>query len=322
MTRIVVSDIGGTHARFALADVADGHVARVYDEATYAVADHADISCAWRRFAKEHGGTLPRAAAFSVAAAIRPGAFKLTNNPWVIDTDNLNTQLNLDDHLLINDFVAVGHAVAQSPPSDFIHLSGPDVPLPQEGTVSIIGPGTGLGVAHLWHDKDAYRVQATEGGHIDFASLDPVEDAILADLRVKHGRVSAERVVSGPGIVAIYTTLARIDGVEAQSSSDREIWASAIAGTDPVAVKAAEQFCRSLGSVAGDITLAQGGTAVVIAGGLGLRLRDVITRSGFAERFCHKGRYGAMLAAMPVKLITCAEPGLLGAAAAYAQRIA
>ncbi|MFN7030131.1 MAG: glucokinase, partial [Sphingopyxis sp.] len=162
--------------------------------------------------------------------------------------------------------------------------------------------------------------QATEGGHVDFAPLDSIEDAILARLRKRHRRVSVERIVSGPGIVDIYETLASIEGRPIAPLDDRTIWGRAIGGEDALAAAAADRFCLSLGSVAGDLALAQGASGVVIAGGLGLRIRDQLVRSGFPERFVAKGRFENFMAAIPVKLITHPQPGLFGAAAAFARQ--
>jgi glucokinase len=164
-----------------------------------------------------------------------------------------------------------------------------------------------------------YHVIPTEGGHIDFAPLDRIEDMILERLRASHTRVSAERVVSGPGIVPIYETLAAIEGRTVPARDDKAIWSLALDGGDSLAHAALDRFCLSLGAVAGDLALAQGAAAVVIAGGLGLRLKDRLVQSGFAQRFAAKGRFAAMMAAMPVKLITHPQPGLFGAAAAFAQ---
>jgi glucokinase len=234
----------------------------------------------------------------------------------------IGERLGVDRHLLINDFEAVGHAVAAADAAAFSHFCGPDSDLPATGTISIIGPGTGLGVAYVWREGPHYRVQATEGGHIDFAPLDSIEDAILARLRQRHRRVSAERIVSGPGIVAIYEALAGIEGRAITPLDDRTIWTRAMAGEDSLAAAAADRFCLSLGSVAGDLALAQGASGVVIAGGLGQRIRDTLLRSGFPERFRAKGRFEAYMSAIPVKLITLEQPGLFGAAAAFAQRFA
>ncbi|MBS0475060.1 MAG: glucokinase, partial [Proteobacteria bacterium] len=219
-----------------------------------------------------------------------------------------------------NDFGAVGHAVARAGADNFIHLAGPDVGLPAAGTISIVGPGTGLGVANVWRDGTGdYRVQATEGGHIDFAPLDNIEDAILARLRQRYRRVSAERVVSGPGLVDIYEALAAMEGRAIQHVDDRTLWGLGTSGEDSLAAAAVDRFCLALGSFAGDIALAQGASAVVIAGGLGLRIKDTLLRSGFANRFIAKGRFEALMAALPVRLITHPQPGLFGAAAAFAK---
>jgi glucokinase len=159
----------------------------------------------------------------------------------------------------------------------------------------------------------------TEGGHIDFAPLDALEDAMVKRLRKAYTRVSAERIVSGPGIVAIYETLADIEHRSITRLDDKAIWTAALQGEDSLAVTAVDRFCMSLGSVASDLALAHGANGVVIAGGLGLRLKEHFTRSGFAERFAAKGRFQNRMSAIPVKLITHPQPGLFGAAAAYAQ---
>lgn len=319
MTGIVALDIGGTHARFARADVQGGRVVALGDAVTLKTAEHASLKTAWEHYARLSDGAIPRAVSIAIAGPVTGEVIRFTNNPWMIRRSELAAQLGIDRFTLINDFGAVGHAVAQAGAEHFAWLCGPDSPLPESGTISIVGPGTGLGVAHLWRCGDDYRVQSTEGGHIDFAPLDPLEDRLLSRLRNKYRRVSVERVVSGPGIVDIYETLALIEGRAVQQLDDRAIWQNGTGGSDSLAAAAVERFCLSLGSVAGDITLAQGGSAVVIAGGLGQRIKDTLVRSGFAERFRAKGRFEALMAAMPVKLITHSEPGLLGAAAAFAR---
>jgi glucokinase len=189
--------------------------------------------------------------------------------------------------------------------------------LPVDGTISVLGPGTGLGVSQVGRTGAAYHVVATEGGHADFAPLDAIEDEMLNQLRKRYRRVSVERIVAGPGLVDIYQTLARIEGRAVQQLDDKALWALGMTGADSLATAAIDRFCLSLGSVAGDIALTQGASAVVIAGGLGLRIKDILLTSGFAERFRAKGRFEAMMARMPVKLITHPQPGLFGAAAAF-----
>jgi glucokinase len=257
--------------------------------------------------------------AIAVAGPVGGEVIRFTNNPWIIRPALIPEKLGASRYTVVNDFGAVGHAVARAGEEHFVHLTGPESALPASGTLSIVGPGTGLGVAHVWRDgQGGYRVQPTEGGHIDFAPLDSIEDAILARLRQRYRRVSVERVVSGPGLVDIYEALAVMEGRAIQPAEDKALWQLGLSGEDSLAAAAVDRFCLSLGAVAGDIALAQGASGVVIAGGLGLRIRATLLRSGFAERFRAKGRFSELMAALPVKLITHPQPGLYGAAAAFA----
>jgi len=317
--QVVAVDIGGTHARFAIAEVEDGHVVSLGEVCTQKTAEHASLQTAWQAFEAQAAGPLPRAAALSVASPITGDVIRLTNNPWVIRPSLIPERLNAETYTIINDFGAVGHAVAQLPDADFVHLCGPDVPLPTKGITTVCGPGTGLGVAQVLKADGGYHVLSTEGGHMDYAPLDGIEDTILRRLRKTFTRVSAERVVAGPGIVAIYETLAEMEGRPVPSRDDKTIWQEALEGTDSIALAALDRFCLALGAVAGDLALAHGAKGVVIAGGLGLRIKDRLLRSGFDQRFVAKGRFQSMMAAMPVKLITHPQPGLFGAAAAFAQ---
>jgi len=319
MTELVTVDIGGTHARFAMAKLGTDGAISLGEAVTLHTKDHASFQTAWEAFRALSGGSLPRAVSMAIAGPVGGDIIRFTNNPWIIRPALIAAKLDVDRFTLVNDFAAVAHAVARADSSQFLHLSGPDAPLGASGTISVIGPGTGLGVAHIWRDRHSYRVQATEGGHIDFAPLDSIEDAILARLRKRHNRVSVERVVAGPGIVDIYQTLAAIEGRSVPERDAVEIWTAGQDGSDSLAAAAVDRFCLSLGSVAGDITLAQGGFAgVVIAGGLGYRIRETLRTSGFAQRFCAKGRFESMMAGIPVKLIVHPQPGLFGAAAAFA----
>ena len=318
-SRISAIDIGGTHARFAIAEVADGRVQHLGDPVTLRTSDFGTLGGAWQAFVQTLDGPAPDAAAIAIAAPVGDAPIKLTNNAWVIRPDGIAAELGVGTATLLNDFAAVGHAVAQAGPDHFSHLCGPDVALPARGVISVIGPGTGLGVAQIWRSDGDYHVQPTEGGHIDYAPTDPFEDALLAALRRRYRRVSAERIVSGPGIVDIHATLATLDGTAIHPMDDKALWTAALDDSEPLARVAAEKFCMAMGSVAGDIALAQGGNGVVIAGGLGLRIRDILLSSEFAARFRAKGRFEALMAGLPVKLITHPQPGLFGAAAAFAK---
>lgn len=318
MREIVAVDIGGTHARFALARIDDGRVIELAEAATLKTAEYASFETAWEDFGRFIGSPLPTATAIAVAALVHADIIHFTNNPWIIRPPLICEKLGVEAFSLVNDFEAVGHAVAQVEEASFQHLCGPNVALADKGTISVIGPGTGLGVAHVFRDGTDYRVQATEGGHIGFAPLDTIEDQILAHLRKSYRRVSVERVVSGPGLVDIYEALAAIEGQTIRRFEDKALWQLGLSGEDRLAAAAVDRFCLTLGSVAGDIALAQGGSGVVIAGGLGLRIKDALLQSGFAERFRAKGRFEDMMSRIPVKLITHPQPGLFGAAAAFA----
>jgi glucokinase len=319
VTALIAVDIGGTHARFALADINGGQIVSLRDAITLKTAEYASFQTAWEEYGRSLDHPLPRFAAIAIAGPVAGDALKLTNNPWVIRPALIAEKLNVDAFTLVNDFEAVGHAVAVAGPEHLRHLCGPDIALPDHGTISVIGPGTGLGVAHVWRGDGGYRVQSTEGGHIDFAPLDAIEDAMLSRLRKRYRRVSAERVVSGPGLVEIYEALAALENRPVASLDDKALWTLGLSGEDSLAAAAIDRFCQSLGSVAGDMALAQGACAVVIAGGLGYRIRDVLMRAGFAERFRAKGRFERLMSSIPVKLITHPQPGLFGAAAAFAK---
>jgi glucokinase len=318
VTDLVTVDIGGTHARFALATIGPDGAIELGEPITLHTEDHASFQTAWEDFRTRAGGTLPDKVAIAIAGPVGGEVIRFTNNPWIIRPALIGEKLGASAYTLVNDFEAIGHAVAAAADDSFLHLAGPERPLPQKGVISVLGPGTGLGVAWLRRDGKGFaHVQATEGGHVDFAPLDPIEDAILLRLRKAHLRVSAERVVSGPAIVEIYHTLAAMEGRAVHQCDDVAIWTAAMDGSDSLAAAAMDRFCLSLGAVAGDTALAQGASGVVIAGGLGYRLRDLLPKSGFAERFRAKGRFEALMADIPVKLITHPQPGLFGAAAAF-----
>ena len=316
---VVTVDIGGTHARFAVAEVAEGRVVSISEPVTQKVAEHPSLQLAWQAFGETPGRPLPKAAAIAVASPVGGEVIKLTNNPWIIRPALIPERLGADTWTMVNDFAAIGHAVAQLGDADFLHLCGPEMPLPDRGSITVCGPGTGLGVAQVFRHKGGYDIIATEGGHVDFAPLDPIEDAFVKRLRREYNRVSTERIVAGPAIVAIYETLAELEKRPVPRHNDKKIWELAFEGEDSLAVAALDRFCLSLGAVAGDLALTHGPTGVVTAGGLGLRLKDHLLQSGFGERFVAKGRFRNLMASIPVKLITHPQPGLYGAAAAFAQ---
>ena len=316
--QIAVADVGGTHARFALAGIEGGRVVSLGEPVTLKTSEHGSFQLAWQEFCRR-SGEHPNELAIALAGPVGGELLKLTNNPWVIRPALIKERLGVDRYTIVNDFGAVAYAVATLGDEHFQHLCGPDQPFPEQGVTSVVGPGTGLGVAALLKKTDGYEVIETEGGHVDFAPLDVLEDRILVELRRSFRRVSIERIASGRGLWNVYEALGAIEGLSLTIRDEKELWKAALAGSDSLANAALDRVCLTLGAVAGDIALAQGAAAVVIAGGVGLRLADYLPRSGFRDRFIAKGRFERRMDEMPVKLITHPQPGLIGAAAAFAK---
>lgn len=320
MTDIIAADIGGTNARFARAKLDAQGVPTLGEIRKYKVADFSSLQACWAAFAAEEGGDLPKAASIAFATAIGRDVIKLTNSNWVIRPDTLDEELGLDQMRLVNDFEAVAHAVTRLPPENLPLLFGEDRPFPADGGVTVIGPGTGLGVAMIAYDDGVPHVIATEGGHLDFAPLDTMEEKILAYLRDKFLRVSVERIVSGPGLNNIYKAMATIGHERILLMEDAELWQAALEDSDPFARAAFDRFCLCYGAVAGDLALAHGPHAVVLAGGLTQRMRDLLPQSGFHSRFTAKGRFESLMKSVPIRLALHDEIGLFGAAAAFREK--
>jgi glucokinase len=318
---VVAVDIGGTHVRFAIADLDQGHRPVLGTARKYRTAEFAGLSAAWAAFARDSERSLPRAASIAIAGPIGEGVIRLTNNPWLIRPDTLGEELGFDgDILLLNDFAAQAAAVGVLTDDELAFLSGPDGPLPETGVTSVIGPGTGLGVAQLLRWRDRRIVIATEGGHLDFAALNAFEEGLVRRLRARHGRVSAERIVAGPALATVREALALLGSDPIVPMDDAVLWQVAIDGSDALAAQALDRLVMALGSVSGDLALAHGANAVVITGGLANRIHDRLAGPLFADRFCEKGRFATRMAAIPIRLAIHPEPGLLGAAAAFQEQ--
>ena len=310
--RIVAADIGGTNARFALAELGRGKRPALSQVRRYAAVEHDGVASAWAAYARDVGEPLPNAAAIAVAAPADQAVLRFVNSDWIIDRDAAARELGLDQAIWLNDFGAVAHAVSRLEPAELAHLCGPDGQLPDQGVTSVLGPGTGLGVAMLMRRGGCQHVIETEGAHIGFAPVDGDEEKVERALRARHGRASVERVVSGPGLLDIYRALGG-----RSFDDDVPLWAAALAGNDPAAAEALDRLVKAFGTVAGDLALAHGANAVVISSGLSRRIGDRLAASLFRGRFIAKGRYRARLEGIPVRLALHDEPGLLGAAIAF-----
>jgi glucokinase len=312
--RIVAADIGGTHARFALAELAAGQRPRLGEVRKYRTRDCPGLAEAWARFEADNGGALPLAASLAIAAPIQGEILTFMNSDWRLDRHGLKAELGLDKLLLLNDFGAVAHSVSALSGEDFIALTGPG-DLPSDGITSVIGPGTGLGVSLLDCRHDRVNVIETEAAHIGFSPLDPEEEELADFLTARYGRASVERIVSGPGLIDIYHFLGGAEAPEANQAG--LLWDTAISGVDKVAERALSILVRSFGAAAGDIALAHGAMGVALSGGLANRIAHLLKAPAFEARFTAKGRYRERMQQTPVRLLTYAEPGLLGAAIAF-----
>lgn len=322
--RVLAGDIGGTNARLALVDV-DGGRARVERQHRFASRDFTSLAPIVQQFRVETGVTLEQAC-FGVAGRVIDGVCRAPNLPWTVDEGQLAAAIGIPRASIINDFEAIGHGLALLGPEDVERLQqGKPV---ANGPIALIGAGTGLGEAFLLWDSIRYRVQPSEGGHVNFAARDSLEWALRRALGDEFGHVSSERVVSGPGLVCIYRHRAAArDAVEQGAVRDemsREDPAAVIAqhalsDTDPLCLKVLDVFTSLFGAEAGNLALtvlATGG--VYLAGGIAPRIVAKLRTGPFLASFRRKGRLSAFMARVPVHVIMNPQVGLLGAAAVAA----
>ncbi len=327
--KVLAGDLGGTHGRLWLAEVVNG-LPRCLREAVYPSADYPDPADFIEHFL---AGETVTAACLAVAGPVEVHTdgqtARITNLPWRLDSRELAHRLGLPRLRLINDFAAVGHGIDALQPKDLVNLQ-PGRPRARAPR-ALIGAGTGLGVAILvWNGTD-YQVLPTEGGHVDFAPTDALQAELWAWLHPRHGHVSAERVLSGPGLVNIYRFLAQrapqradpaltvmLDHDDAPARiSEHALWHG-----DALAREAVELFIRIYGAQAGNLaltTLAHGG--VFLAGGIAPKLLDLLSGGGFIAAFRAKGRMAPLMEEFPVQVIINTRVGLLGAARVAAQEV-
>lgn len=312
--KIVAGDIGGTHARFAIAELEPGAPVRLGPMHKYRTREHSDFASAWAAFRSDCGGMLPEAASLAVAIAVEGEVLRFPNNDWALDRRTLARDLGLKRLHLLNDFGAVAHAVSALGTDALERLGGPDEPDSSNGITTVIGPGTGLGVALFAERQGRVEVIETEAAHMAFAPQSLEEEAVERVVRARYGRCSIERVVSGPGLVAIYAMLGGGDWDVLDAGT---LWGAAIDGSDAVAERALDLLVACFGAAAGDICLAHGSMRVVVTGGLANRMKARLTTPLFHEPLRAKGRYRPRMERVQVQLCTYPEPGLLGAAVAF-----
>jgi len=311
-TTWLVGDVGATNARFGLV-APDG---AVLHSSNFACADFAEIGDALDAYLAMRGNlAMPRLGALAIAALITGDQIRMTNHPWSFSIAALRGRFGLERLVAINDFTAVALALPRLTVGDRMAVGGG---APVEGRpIGVLGPGSGLGVSGLIPAGSGWVPLAGEGGHVTMAAANERESAVLELMRPGFDHVSAERCLSGPGLVNLYNSLAALDRVPSAPYTAAQITDTETAARDPLCREATAMFCAMLGTVAGDLALtlgAQGG--VYIAGGIVPRLGARFVESGFRQRFEAKGRLSTHLAAIPSYVVTHPLPAFLGCVAA------
>lgn len=311
----LVGDIGGTNARFAW--VAQPG-APLEDVATYPAAQHPTLLDAMQRYLREHQRTAPRWCAIGIANPVVGDRVQMTNHHWSFSISEVQRELGMERFLVINDFTALALSLPALSPQELRQVgSGQNV---AGAPLGLVGPGTGLGVSGLLPAMNGHGAIPIngEGGHQTLAATDELEEAVIRALRERFGHVSAERAVSGPGLVHLYEAVCAVRGIKPEALQAADVSTRAVAGTNAECVAALELFCSFLGNVAGNIALllgARGG--MYIGGGIVPRLGAWFDRSRFRERFEGKGRFRGYLEAIPTYVVQASvSPALIGAARA------
>ena len=304
----LIADIGGTNARFAYVDKS-GEVA---DIDIVACNDYPSLTDAAQAYLGKYKRTADRAV-FAVAAPILGDEIRMINHTWVMSKKKIQSDMNLKDLRIINDFTAIAHGVPLLSPTDIYQLG--DGVAQKGAPIGIIGPGTGLGVAAVIFDDLGNPVPVTtEGGHVTMCANTQREWDIIAELkREKYRHVSAERLVSGKGIVNLYHAICMLDGIKPEKSDPSDITKSGLDKSCPACVETLDLFADFLGTLAGNVALSLGAFGgVYIAGGIVMKLGEWFKTSRFRESFMAKGRYRDYLSRIPTFVITHPHPGFVG----------
>jgi glucokinase len=306
----LIGDIGGTNARFAIAR--DG---RYNAPTNISTIDHPSFESAITAYLETLApSVVVHDAAFAVAGPVAGDDVKITNHNWSFSQSALKRLFGFDTLRVYNDFAGIALALPYIADDDLTKIGGGAA---EKGfPKAAIGPGTGLGVGTLAPDSSGgWTILAGEGGHVTLAPENDRESALLTRLRRRYDHVSAERLLSGDGLVHLYEALCEMDGARFGSYKPSQITDETMYATDPHCREAVDMFCGMLGNVAGNLALTVGARGgVYIAGGIVPHLGDRFARSHFRARFESKGRFKPYMAAIPTYVIIHGNPALLGLA--------
>jgi glucokinase len=323
--KVLAGDIGGTNARLAIAEIGYG-APRITKEQRYPSGEAPGLAPIVRRFLDGAGERVERAC-FGIAGPVVDGECRTPNLPWTVSARELARDIGIPRTSIINDFVAAAYGVGCLGPGDLVTLQAGRAT--EHGTIALIGAGTGLGEGFVVWDGMRYRVHPSEGGHADFAADDEAMWRLRNSLLDEWGRVSWERVLSGPGLAQLYRYLASGNFAPERPDVRREmaggdpaaaVTRHALAGDDPLSIKALEIFVTAYGAQAGNLALtvlATGG--VYLAGGIAPRIVVKLQDGAFIRAFRNKGRLAGLMERIPVHVIVSPDVGLLGSARAAAE---
>jgi glucokinase len=316
MSQRFVADVGGTNIR--LARVTESGVA---DIKKYMCEEFASIDLAIAQYFADMPHISFSEGCIAIACPVLGDQVEMTNHSWAFSQNALRSQLKLDALFVINDFTAVAHSLPVLNGQQVIQIGeGSAI---ENGNIAVFGPGTGLGVEHITMTDSGWQTLDGEGGHTDFAPVDETDIVIWRHLQSSFGRASAEEVMSGRGIVNIYTALAKHADKPVSFNEPAQITDAALAGTCEIAAAALTQFCRIMGSFAGNLALNMATTGgIFIGGGIANRFPEFIQNSDFRARFEAKGQMKHYVKDIPTYLIAEPDHGLLGAAAYLNQNTA
>ena len=310
----LVGDIGATNARFGLVS----RDRELLHSRTLAVANHPTIEHAIAAYLDERGGLpMPRQGAIAIASAVTGDRVAMTNHPWSFSISAVKSRFGFERLEVINDFTALALALPHLTPQDRLTV-GSGVPA-AGAPLGVLGPGSGLGVSGLIPSGTGWIALSGEGGHATMAPATDRESAALDRMRRHFDHVSAERVLSGPGLVNLYNTLAALDGVPSRGYTAAQITDPEMGARDPLCAETTELFCAMLGTIAGNLALTLGARGgIYIGGGIVPRFGERFVQSPFRARFEAKGRFQGYLAAIPTYVVTHPLPAFLGCAALLA----
>lgn len=313
----LIADIGGTNARFALETAP-----QVFEQTEVLLCnDYNTLVDAVKEYLQRVGHPAIRCASVAIANPIVGDWVQMTNHHWAFSIETTRQALHLDELLFINDFTAQALAITRARPEELVQVGGGHVV--EHAPKAVLGPGTGLGVSGLIHSSAGWVALAGEGGHTSFSPFDDTEIQIWQYAKKKFGHVSAERFLSGAGLVLIYDALAEREGVKRQKLTPAEISERALSGNSPLCRLTLDIFCAMLGTVSSNLALTLGARGgVYLCGGIIPRFIDYFHQSPFRTRFESKGRFEAYLAAIPVYIVLSPYPGITGAAVALDNHLA